>query len=99
MPNDGTPQEIRLGFLTSIRTSSQGFAGGLLVTNRFGRPLEFQCTTPITPNRTQQILYGPTMVPYVLSELIGRTLFEKSGVQPQLILTRVLTVYETGNNL
>ena len=77
---------FRLGFLAAIEDVERGFVGGLLVTNRFGRPLEFQCTAPVKPNRAQQILYGPTLRPFVLSELIGRTLLDKIGVKPQLVL-------------
>jgi hypothetical protein len=78
--------ELRLGFLAAARISEQGYIGGLLVTNGYGRPLEFQCTAPVTPNRTQQILYGPTLVPFILGELIGRTLIERVDVRPQLVL-------------
>src|SRR5262245_48271603 len=78
---------FRLGFLTAIEVPERGYVGGLLVTNQFGRPLEFQCTAPLKPNRTQEILYGPTLVPYVLGDLIGRTLIEKIGVKPHLVLT------------
>jgi hypothetical protein len=78
---------FRLGFLTAIEVPDRGYVGGLLVTNQFGRPLEFQCTAPLKPNRTQEILYGPTLVPYVLGDLIGRTLIEKVGVKPHLVLT------------
>jgi hypothetical protein len=37
-------ENFRLGFLTAIEVPERGFVGGLLVTNHFGRPLEFQCT-------------------------------------------------------
>ena len=80
-------ENFRLGFLTAIEVPERGFVGGLLVTNHFGRPLEFQCTAPLKPNRAQEILYGPTLIPYVLGDLIGRTLIEKVGVKPHLILT------------
>lgn len=80
-------ENFRLGFLTAIEVPERGFVGGLLVTNHFGRPLEFQCTAPLKPNRAQEILYGPTLVPYVLGDLIGRTLIEKVGVKPHLVLT------------
>ena len=82
----GNNDPFRLGFLTAIEDAERGFVGGLLVTNRFGRPLEFQCTAPVKPNRAQQILYGPTLRPFVLSELIGRTLLDKIGVKPHLVL-------------
>jgi hypothetical protein len=84
--SQGNHDQFRLGFLTTVEDSERGFVGGLLITNRFGRPLEFQCTTPVKPNRTQQILYGPTLRPYVLGELIGRTLLEKAGIKPHLVL-------------
>ena len=75
-----------MGFLTEIRIGERGYVGGLLVTNHLGRPLEFQCTAPVKPNRTQEILYGPTLVTFLLAELIGRTLVEKIGVKPHLVL-------------
>lgn len=82
----GNNDPFRLGFLTAIEDAERGFVGGLLVTNRFGRPLEFQCTAPVKPNRAQQILYGPTLRPFVLAELIGRTLLDKINVKPHLAL-------------
>lgn len=87
MTVDSGAQPFRLGFLTAIEVPERGFIGGLLVTNHFGRPLEFQCTAPLKPNRTQEILYGPTLVPYLLGDLIGRTLIEKVSVKPHLVLT------------
>jgi hypothetical protein len=80
--------DLKLGFLTAIELpGGGGYVGGLLVTNRFGRPLEFQCTTPVRPNRTQEILYGATLKPFVLGELIGKTLVEKAAVKPDVVLT------------
>lgn len=79
--------DLKLGFLTAIELPGGGYVGGLLVTNRFGRPLEFQCTTPVKPNRTQEILYGPTLRPFVLGELIGKTLVDKAAVKPDVVLT------------
>ncbi len=87
MTAESGKENFRLGFLTAIEVPERGFVGGLLVTNHFGRPLEFQCTAPLKPNRAQEILYGPTLVPYVLGDLIGRTLIEKVGVKPHLVLT------------
>lgn len=78
--------ELRLGFLTT-REVGRGIVGGLLITNRFGRPLEFQCTIPIKASRTQEILYGQTLQPYLKCDLIGRTLFNKVAVKPHLLVT------------
>jgi hypothetical protein len=79
--------DLKLGFLTAIELPGGGYVGGLLVTNRFGRPLEFQCTTPVKANRTQEILYGPTLRPFLLGELIGKTLVDKAAVKPDVVLT------------
>ncbi|MEX2285746.1 MAG: hypothetical protein WD648_01575 [Planctomycetaceae bacterium] len=99
MPTSGKEDEFRIGFLAAIEVPERGYVGGLLVTNRFGRPLEFQCTTPVKPNRTQEILYGPTLTPFVLGELIGRTLVEKIGVKPHLVLTEVPEILEVRNHV
>ena len=80
------PDALTLGFLTAVGVPGGGHVGGLLVTDRRGRPLEFQCTTPVRPDRTQRILYGPTLLPYLLGEVIGGTLVKKAGVKPALVL-------------
>jgi hypothetical protein len=64
-----------------------GYLGGYLVTNLWGRPLEFRLSTAVQPNRVQQILYAHTLPGYVSGELIGKTLFDKSATPAQLILT------------
>jgi hypothetical protein len=92
--SSGNHDPFRLGFLTAVEDAERGMVGGLLVTNHFGRPLEFQCTTPLQPNRTQRILYGPTLRPYVLVEVIGRTLVEKVGVKPHLVLIEASELLE-----
>ncbi len=78
--------KTRLGFLHVVEVAAVGHVGGLLVSNHLGRPLEFQCTTPVRPNRTQEILYGPTLKAVVLSELIGKTLADRVQVKPELLI-------------
>ena len=46
-----------LGFFT-VQREPTGYVGGFLVTNRWGRPLEFRLSSPVLPNKVQQILYG-----------------------------------------
>src|SRR5579871_2236302 len=94
MSANAKQDQFRLGFLTAIEVPELGFVGGLLVTNRQGRPLEFQCTAPLKPNRTQEILYGPTLGPFLMGEVIGRALIEKSGIKPHLILTEKAEILE-----
>lgn len=73
-----------LGFMAI--TSDQGYLGALLVTNSWGRPLEFRLTTAINPSRVQQILYGQTLESHIIAELIGKALLEKATVAPHLVL-------------
>ena len=99
MSASAKPESFRLGFLTAIEVAERGYVGGLLVTNHLGRPLEFQCTTPVKPNRAQQILYGPTLGPYVLADLIGRTLVEKVAVKPHLLLVEEPSLLELRHHI
>lgn len=77
---------LKLGFLTVLEEPS-GYLGGYLVTNAWGRPLEFRLSTAVQPSRVQQILYGDTMRPYVCADLIGKTLIEKTATAAQIIVT------------
>lgn len=66
-----------LGFLTVVSHPQSGLFGGLLVLNLAGRPLEFHLTAPVKANRAQEILYGPTLKPYLYGEQIGGALLAK----------------------
>jgi len=76
----------QLGFLT-IFQESQGYQGGYLVTNSWGRPLEFRLSSAVQPNRVQQILYGTTLLEYLHADLIGKTLIEKTSTATHLLVT------------
>jgi hypothetical protein len=85
--SETTPTEpVHLGFLTVFQEVS-GYLGGYLITNSWGRPLEFRLSTAVQPNRVQQILYGPTLDEYLCADLIGRTLVEKSSTPIRLLIT------------
>jgi hypothetical protein len=75
-----------LGFLTVLHEAS-GYLGGYLVTNAWGRPLEFRLSSAVQPNKVQQILYAGTLQPYICADLIGKTLVDKAGIPVQLVLT------------
>jgi hypothetical protein len=78
---------LAIGFLTVAEYPEHGLFGGYLVLNRLGRPLEFHCTAPIKPSRAQQILYGPTLQPYLYGEQIGRTLVASAKAGPLAVFT------------
>lgn len=76
-----------IGFLSVVEHAEHGLFGGYLVLNANGRPLEFHCTAPLKANRAQEILYGPTLKPFLYGEQIGQALVKKSQLEPQLIAT------------
>lgn len=75
-----------LGFL-ALLADGGGTLGGYLVTNFWGRPLEFRLSTAVNPNKVQQILYGPTLKTYVSADLIGKTLYDKTPTPVQVVFT------------
>jgi hypothetical protein len=75
-----------LGFLTVLHEVT-GYLGGYLVTNLWGRPLEFRLSSAVQPNRIQQILYGGTLQPYICADLIGKTLVDKTSTAVQVVFT------------
>jgi len=77
---------LHLGFLTVLREAG-GYLGGYLVTNVWGRPIEFRLSSAVQPNRVQQILYAATLEPYVCGDLIGKTLVEKTNTPVDLLVT------------
>ena len=75
-----------LGFLTIVHEAN-GYLGGYLITNLWGRPVEFRLSSAVQPNRIQQILYGGTLQSYICADLIGKALVEKVSTAAQWIFT------------
>ncbi len=78
---------LALGFLTVVDQPGQGLVGGYLLLNAHARPLEFHCTVPLRANRAQEVLYGPTLQPYLYGEQIGSTLVKTSDLRPLAVFT------------
>ncbi|ADB18694.1 hypothetical protein Psta_4041 [Pirellula staleyi DSM 6068] len=76
-----------IGFFTVCDYAEHGLFGGYLLLNPVGRPLEFHCTSPVRPNRAQEILYGPTLKPFLYGEQIGGALLARTKLPPLLIVT------------
>ena len=98
MSGTGKTEHLRLGFMETMEVDGRGHIGGLLITNQNGRPLEFQCTTPVKPNRTQEILFGDTLRSWLLGELIGITLLDRVAIKPNIIITSDLNLLELRNH-
>jgi hypothetical protein len=84
--SDSATPPVTLGFLTVLQDAG-GHVGGYLVTNAWGRPVEFRLSSAVQPTRVQSILYGGTLSDYLFGELIGKTLVEKTAIRPTLVVT------------
>src|SRR6478736_9244702 len=84
--SDRTASAPTLGFLT-VQQEPAGWTGYYLVTNAWGRPLEFRMSSAVQPNRVQTALYGPTLLDYLHADVIGKALVEKTAIKPDLIVT------------
>jgi len=91
-----SPQQPMLGFLTVLEHEQHGLTGGYLLLTTTGRPLEFHCTAPVKPSRAQQILFGPTLAPYLYGEHIGQTLVMKGSALPVILFTDVAPALAVG---
>ena len=98
MSGAGKTEYLRLGFMETMEVDGRGHIGGLLITNQKGRPLEFQCTTPVKPNRTQEILFGQSLRAWLLGELIGSTLLDRVSIKPNVIITSDPNLLELRNH-
>jgi len=87
MPREKPTPEPSFGFLSTIESPEYGYFGGYLIVSPLGRPLEFHCTSPVRPSRAQEILYGPTLQPYLLGEQISTALLQAAKSPPRLVLT------------
>ena len=89
MPASDPKSLPAIGFLTVIEHAEHGLFGGYLLLNISARPIEFHCTAPVRPNRAQEILYGPTLKPFLYGEQIGHTLVTRAKTQPLIVCTDV----------
>jgi len=73
-------------FLSVHGIETTEMCGGLLCVNSIGRPVEFHCSTPVSANRTQEILYGTTLKQFLACEQIGASLLKHCRKQPCIVL-------------
>jgi hypothetical protein len=75
----------RPGYLVVGVDGDGTYAGGLMVTDEAGLPLDFRYTDPITPTRLQRALYGGALDRYLKADVVARTLL-KAVEQPPTVL-------------
>ena len=92
-------RRLEFAFLTVVGDIESGLIGGCLILNDRGRPVEFHCTAPVQSNRAQQILYGPTLRPYLVGERITTALMGKTKSAPLVLWTDDADVFVAGPRL
>jgi hypothetical protein len=80
------PSSLNLAYLLVASPLPNVFIGGLMVTDRFGLPLEFRYTEPIQPSKIQQVLYGQVLNSYIKKEVILETLLKNIEVSFKALL-------------
>ena len=88
-----------IGYFTTVESERTGWTGGLLVLNSTGRPLEFQCTLPIRPTRSHEILFGSTLREHLIAEVIGPTLLQKCRTPISLLCCQQVEALALQENL
>jgi hypothetical protein len=92
-------RETPIGFFSAVEIGGVGICGGLLLLNDLGRPVEFHCSSPLQPSVLQRVLYGSTLRPYLLGEVIAAALLEKCGVAPAAILINLPELVDLGRQV
>jgi hypothetical protein len=73
------------GYLTTLCENGT-YVGGLMLTDRFGIPLDFQYTEPVIPSRVQKIIYGSVLDRYIRHHVIVPALLKDLTHQPPFFM-------------
>lgn len=87
MGKDDTKTEPQFAFFSVVALAGGTLVGGYLVLNALGRPVEFHCTEAVKPTRAQEILYGPTLSPFLYAEQLGRSLVAAAKTKSDIVFT------------
>lgn len=66
-----------VAFIGVYELDSSGFAGGLLVCDKRGLPVDFRYVEPIKPTKLQRLIYGAALRRYLMVEAIGAGLLKE----------------------
>ena len=67
----------QVAYLGVYELDGGGFAGGLLVCDDRGLPVDFRYVEPIKPTKLQRLIYGAALRRYLLVEAIGGGLLKE----------------------
>ncbi len=86
-PQHGAAKDAQFSFFSVVTIAGGTLVGGYLILNSLGRPTEFHCTESLKPTRAQEILYGPTLAPFLYAEQLGRSLIAAAKGKSQILFT------------
>lgn len=78
--------EPRLGYVKIAAVGPGAFAGGLMVVDSRGLPLDFKYTEPVTPSKLQAVLYGKALDKHVRQDVIFKHLVDRLDPRPDVLL-------------
>lgn len=81
-----TPDGPRPGHLVVEAAADGAVAGGLMVTDADGLPLDFRYTDPIAPTRLQRVLYGGALDRYLRGDVVAGTLLAALDAAPTVLI-------------
>jgi hypothetical protein len=76
-----------------IRGSKNVFAGAILITDAFTKPLYFAYVEPVRPTSLQRLLYGDILNDHIETKVIPTKLFNNDcNFKPDIVLVNSLTL-------
>lgn len=75
-----------LAYLKVVALEGGAFAGGVMVTDPRGLPLDFRYTDPVKPDKLQHVLYGKSLERHVRQDVLFKHLTEKLEHKPAYLL-------------
>lgn len=78
---------MQLAYLVAEAIDELSWAGGLLVTDDHGLPIDFRYVEPIRPTRIQKLIYGDSLKRYLLLDAIAGTLLKAANPRADWLFT------------
>jgi hypothetical protein len=78
---------VQLAYLIAESVDERSWAGGLLVTDERGLPVDFRYVEPIKPTRLQKLIYGDSLRRYLVLDAIAGTLLKAANLKADWIFT------------
>lgn len=69
-----------------IYNENEEYAGGVMIADERGIPIEFKYTEPVKPTKVQKVLYGEVLDKYLREEVIMANLLSKLENRPEIFI-------------